>query len=45
MFETEAVDKNSGPTTTYMLAENAFTTAELDRLVAYGDSLTQKKAI
>jgi PKHD-type hydroxylase len=45
MFETEAANNNVTSTTTYMLAENVFSTAELDRLVAYGDSLDLEKAV
>jgi PKHD-type hydroxylase len=45
MFETVTEDTNEGSTTTYMMAENVFTTAELDRLVAYGDSLALQKAV
>lgn len=36
---------DSDATTTYLVAENAFTTEELDRLVAYGDSLALQKAV
>ncbi len=45
MFDTVAAKTNSGSTPTYMLGENAFTAAELDRLVAYGDSLALQKAV
>jgi PKHD-type hydroxylase len=43
--ETETASTNFGPTTTYMVGENAFTAAEVDRLVAYGDSLDLQKAV
>lgn len=47
MLETETAPANShlDSTMTYMVGENAFTTDELDRLVAYGDSLALQKAV
>lgn len=45
MFETAAADTYSGSSQTYMVGENAFTTAELDQLVAYGDSLPLQKSV
>ena len=47
MLETETApaNRNLDSTMTYMVGENAFTTAELDQLVAYGDSLALQKAV
>jgi hypothetical protein len=47
MLETETMSAKShlDSTMTYMVGENAFTTAELDQIVAYGDSLALQKAV
>ena len=45
MLEIGATATNSDSTTTYLAGENAFTNAEVDRLVAYGDSLALQKAV
>ena len=40
-----ATNNNSKSTTTYLVGDNAFTSAEVDRLVAYRDSLALQKAV
>ena len=45
MSDSVTADNNFDSTMTYMVGENAFSPEELDKIVAYGDSLVLQKAV